>query len=106
MIATSSVVIDYTISVGNIIEIISIIGGGLGVFLTLKNNVANLKDDVAVMQKEVKKFGEVLIGMARFDERFSNLDKRVTVHDRKIDEIQHGDGFVRNPRTRLDGEYP
>ena len=31
---------------------------------TLKNNVATLKDDA----NEIKKLGEVLIGMARFDE--------------------------------------
>src|SRR5882757_2210168 len=91
-------VIDYTISIGNIVEIASIIGGGFAVFITLKNNVATLKDDVTAMQAEIKKLGEVLIGMARFDEKLSNLDKRVTVHDNKIDELQHGEGFVRGTR--------
>lgn len=99
-------VIDYTISVGNIVEIGSIIGGGLAVFFTLKNNVATLKEDVETMQAEIKKLGEVLIGMARFDEKLSNLDKRVTVHDHKIDDLQHGEGFVRNRRSGVDGEYP
>jgi hypothetical protein len=97
-------VIDYTISIGNIFEIGSIIGGGFAVFFTLKNNVATLKEDVETMQKEIKKLGEVLIGMARFDEKLSNLDRRVTVHDKKIDEIQHGDGFIRGPRG-VDREY-
>lgn len=97
-------VIDYTITIGNIFEIGSIIGGGFAVFITLKNNVATLKEDVVTMQDEIKKFGEVLIGMARFDEKLSNLDKRVTVHDKKIDELQHGDGFIRGQRG-VDREY-
>jgi hypothetical protein len=97
-------VIDYTISIGNIFEIGSIIGGGFAVFFTLKNNVATLKEDVEAMQKEIKKLGEVLIDLARFDEKLSNLDRRVTVHDKKIDEIQHGDGFIRGPRG-VDREY-
>ncbi|SRR5258708_11174043 len=97
-------IIDYTISIGNIIEIGSIIGGGFAVFLTLKNNVATLKDDVIAMQAEIKTLGEVLIGMARFDEKLSNLDKRVTVHDHKIDDLQHGEGFIRGGRG-VDREY-
>lgn len=100
-------VIDYTISVGNIVQIGSILGGGFAVFLTLKNNVATLKEDVVTMQSEVKKLSEILIGMARFDEKLSNLDKRVTVHDHKIDDLQHGEGFVRvRHRAGIDGEYP
>jgi hypothetical protein len=97
-------VIDYTISVGNIVEVGSIIGGGFAVFITLKNNVATLKEDVVTMQKEIQKLGEILIGMARFDEKLSNLDKRVTVHDHKIDDLQHGEGFVRGTRG-VDREY-
>ena len=100
-------VIDYTISIGNIVQIGSILGGGFAVFLTLKNNVVTLKEDVVAMQEEVKKLSEILIGMARFDEKLSNLDKRVTVHDHKIDDLQHGEGFVRTRhRPGIDGEYP
>ena len=40
-------VINYTIIIGNIIEIGSIVGGGLAVFLTLKTNMATLKEDVS-----------------------------------------------------------
>jgi hypothetical protein len=99
-------VIDYTISVGNIIEIGSILGGGFAVFITLKNNVASMKDDVVSMQSEIKKLGEVLIDIARFDERLSNLDKRVTAQGRQIDELRRGEGFIRSHRPTVDGEYP
>jgi hypothetical protein len=99
-------VIDYTITIGNIIEIGSIVGGGFAVFITLKNNVSTLKDDVWEMQKEVKKLGDVLIGMARFDEKLTNLDRRVTVHDHKIDELQHADSFARSRAASEAGINP
>jgi hypothetical protein len=102
----SGLAVDYTISIGNIIEIGSIIGGGFVVFLTLKNNVATLKDEVTIMKQEVRKLGDILVSMARYEEKLQNLDRRVTVHDNKIDELQHGDGFVRNRRAAVDGEYP
>lgn len=97
-------VIDYTITVGNIIEVGAMVGGGLTVFLTLKNNVAALKEDLVAVQAEVKKFGDILVSMARFDEKLSNLDRRVTVHDNKIDELQHGEGFVQGSRG-IDREF-
>lgn len=98
-------VVDYTITVGNIIEIGAIIGGGLSVFLTLKSNVATLKEDVIALQAELKEFGKVLILTARFDEKLANLDRRVTAQGRRIDELSHGEGFVRGGGG-IDREYP
>jgi hypothetical protein len=98
-------VIDYTITIGNIIEIGSIVGGGLAVFLTLKNNVATLKEDVLAMQDEVKELGKLLISVARFDEKLSNRDRRVTAHGREIEDLRRGNGFITGHRERIDGEY-
>ena len=47
------------------------------------------------IQTELKKMGDILIGVARFDERITNLDKRVTSQGRKIDDLSRGEGFVR-----------
>jgi hypothetical protein len=39
-------VIDYSITIGNLVEIASIIGGGLMVVITLRGDVANMKAEV------------------------------------------------------------
>jgi hypothetical protein len=57
-------VIDYTITIGNLIEIASIIGGGLMVMITLRGDVANIKAEMSGIQLEVKKIGDVLITQA------------------------------------------
>ena len=49
--------IDYTITIGNIVEIGSIIGGGLLALVTLRNTVNNLKTDMTDMKTEIKKVG-------------------------------------------------
>lgn len=97
--------IEQTITIGNIIEIAVIAVGGVSVFITLRNTVANIKADVDSLQVEIKKLGEILVNLARFDERITSLDKRVTAQGRRIDDLSHGDGFVR-PRSGVDGEYP
>jgi hypothetical protein len=99
-------VIDYTITIGNIIEVVSIITGGLLVLVKLNSNLLSLKNDVSGMQSEIKKIGDILIGMARFDEKLSGLTTRLNGHDREIYEIKHGRGFVQGSRGGIDGEYP
>ena len=108
--------VDLTITLNTIIETVVLGGGGIATIVTLRNTVRTLKEQMddskkesreqfAGIQSELKKMGDILVGMARFDERLANLDKRVTAHGRQIDELRHGDGFVRGHRSSNDGEY-
>ena len=85
--------IDWNITVGNIIEITSILGGGVLVLNSLKNTVINLKNDVGEMQNEIKKIGDVLTNMAVANVRIDNLEQDVRdlksrcnrLHETRID---------------------
>jgi archaellum component FlaC len=90
-------VIDYTITAGNIIEIGSIIIGGLYALATIKSNVGMLKTEVSEMQSEIKKISEVLINQADQNRRIIHLEEDVR-------ELRHGRGFVQGPRG-VDREY-
>lgn len=108
---------DLTITLGTIIETAVLGGGGVAALVTLRNTVASLKidaqqtkqdtkDQFAGIQSELKKMGEILIGMARFDEKLTSLDHRVTTHGRKLDDLSRGVGFVQQrQRPSVDGEY-
>jgi len=91
-------VIDYTITVGNLIEIASIIGGGLLVMVTLRGDVANMKAEVGRIQIEIKKIGDVLITQADQNRRILHLEEDVR-------ELRQGQGFVRGSHG-IDREYP
>lgn len=69
--------IDPTITIGNIIEISAIVGGGLLAIWTLKSTVDNLKTDMTDMKTEIKKVGEVLVKMAVHDSRLTNVEQDV-----------------------------
>jgi hypothetical protein len=105
-------IIDWTISIGNMVEIGAIIGGGLMVVWTLKADVnslksgaATLKLDFGAMQAEIKKLGDILINLADMRGEIRVLDTRLTMAEQDIREIKHGDGFVKGPRG-VDREYP
>ena len=97
--------IEQTITVGNIIEIFSILVGGLTVFITLRNTVANIKDDVQGMQTEIKKLGEILIAQADIRGEIKVLESRLAATEQDIRELRHGRGFVQVDRSGVDGEY-
>ncbi len=92
--------IDYTITIGNIIEIGSIIGGGLLVLVSLKNTVSNLKTDMTDMKTEIKKVGEVLVKMAVTQTRLDNVEQ-------DIRDLKHGRGFIQSgSEGGINREYP
>ncbi len=87
--------IEQTITVGNIIEITSIFGASLTVFITMKNTVTNLSDDVTRMQGEIAKLAVIVTKMAVTDVRLTNIES-------DIRELRHGRGFI---RASVDREY-
>ena len=79
--------VDWSISIGSIVQIIVMAFGGLTVLITIRFDVARLKGDVVDMKAEIKKVGEVLVAMAVQGEQIATLQKQV-------DELRHGRGFV------------
>lgn len=100
-----SLMIEQTITIGNIIEIASIIAGGITVFVTLKNTVANIKDEVKGMQTEIKKLGDILVAQADMRGEIKVLETRLLAVEQDIRELRHGDGFVKGTRG-IEREYP
>lgn len=93
-------IIDPTITAGNLIEIGSIIGGGISAVLLLRNTVSNLKNDMTDMKEEIKKVGQVLVTLAVTTTRLDNAEQ-------DIRDLKHGRGFI-TPRSDggINGEYP
>jgi prefoldin subunit 5 len=100
-----NLMIEQTITVGNIIEIIVIGAGGIGVFFTLKSTVANIKREVEDIQKEIKKLGDILVAQADIRGEIKVINTRITSAEQDIREMRHGEGFVKGARG-IDREYP
>lgn len=86
--------IDPTVTVGNLIEIASIIFGGLMVLIRLNNNVVRLTTDVGGMQLEIKKLGDILIAQANIRGEIQGVTTRLATAEQDIRELRHLEGFV------------
>lgn len=83
--------IDYTITIGNIVEIGSIILGGCAVLYTLKGDVKTLTRDLASMQLEIKKLADILVNLADIRGDIKALTARMSMAEQDIREIKrHG----------------
>jgi len=90
--------IDYTITIGNIIEIVSIVGGGLAVLWTLKGDVNTLKLDLASMQLEIRKLSDILVNLADIRGEMRVLGTRISMAEQDLREMKHGHGFIKGPK--------
>lgn len=88
--------IDYTINIGHIVQIIVILGGGISALAIMRSTVANLKDDMTDIKVDLKEFGKAIVTLAVATKRLDNIEE-------DIRDMKHGRGFVTN---RINGEYP
>lgn len=98
-------VIEHTITTGNIVEIVSIIGGGATVFATLKNTVKNIAREVTEIQLEIKKLGDILIAQADIRGDLKVLNARVSAVEEDVRGLRKGEGWIIERRKSLEGEY-
>ena len=80
--------IDYTITMGNLIEIATMAVGGAIVFGALRVTVDDLKKSVSDMKEDIKALNMVVVRMAV-------ADQRITAVEQDIRELRHGQGFIR-----------
>lgn len=86
--------LDATVSLGNLLQIIAMLGGGLYFLYSMKGELAvinnvqqNFKDQLNVMNEELKVLSKITIEIARQDERMNAQDIRLTTLSVRIDEV-------------------
>ncbi len=116
-------VINWEINVGNIIQIIAIVVGGLMVLWTLRYDVRALKEgaealrlkidstqddlenELAEMSADLKKLTDILVTLAQINGKIETLDTRVTATEQEVRDLRRGVGFIRGAGG-VDREYP
>lgn len=96
---------DGTINLGHILTFIGILGVGMGFAFTLRNQINQVANSMSSLgermksaEGELKTISGVLVALGRQDERLNAMDRR-------LDDLQHGRGFVLDalPRAMKSG---
>lgn len=97
------VIIEATITIGNIIEISVLAVGGIIAIVTMKNHVTFLKTEVTEIKTE---FGLLKNDIRDVRDGMSKLavtDARLAGVEQDVRELRHGRGFVQGD---INGEWP
>lgn len=88
-------VIDYTISVSNIITVLCVTGSVMGLLYTMKGDIMIVKHDLHYLQESHKTLTEAFRQLGRVLTQVAVQDQRVSSIEKRVDEMAHGHGFVK-----------
>lgn len=87
--------IDYSITIGNILQIVAIAGGGVYVLVRQAIMFGLMEKELATMQTEISKIAKIVTDNAVMQQRILNIEE-------DIRDIKKGRGFI---REEISGEY-
>lgn len=95
---------QYGTLIGIAVQTAIFLLGGYG--MVIRNDGSNraLKEQVAGIQAELKGLAAVVTQLAVQTVRLDSLSERMTMADRRIEELRHGKGFIRG-ESGVNGEY-
>lgn len=86
--------IDPTINIGNMIEIVSIVGGIGAMFIKWNNNMVKININMTGMQEEIKKITTIMTNLAVQTSRLDTISERLSTLDKRYDELRRGVGWI------------
>ena len=88
--------INYALDIGDLIKVLVYVGAGLWFIRGMQGRIDMLAKEIKSLQETTGKIAQVLIDLARQDERLNAIDRRV-------EDLRRGRGFI---QRAVDGEYP
>lgn len=88
--------INWTITVGNLIEILVIVIGGVVAISSFKQSLSTVQTDVVELKDDIKALNKVVVQMAVTDQRLLAVEQ-------DIRDLQRGKGFI---HEEIKGEWP
>lgn len=87
-------VIEYTISVGNIVTILSVIGSVMALIYNMKGDIGIVKHDIHYLQESHRSLTEAFNQLGKVLTQVAVQDQRLNMMEKRVDELAHGDGIV------------
>jgi len=88
-------VIDWTVSLGNIITILTVIASVIGLVYNMKADIVLLQNDVVHLEKAQQTMTEAFSNMGKILTSVAVQDSRISMIEKKLDELSHGKGYVK-----------
>ena len=85
---------DWSISLGNILTIISVVGAATTFIWTMRGDINIVKNDIRYLQESQKALTEAFSQLGKILTSVAVQDTRLNMIEKKMDELAHGKGYV------------
>jgi len=93
----------FSINLGHLLTIAAFLVGGVAFAYTIKGDVGRLGDRMKPVEDELIRLREVVVALARQEERINAMDARMLAQGKRFDEISaivmRGTGNAREGRS-------
>jgi Tfp pilus assembly protein PilO len=86
--------IDWTINVASIVQILVLAAGAFAFVFAIKGDVSKVKENVADIKEELKELRKVFTTQVDHDGRLTRVEADIRDMRSDIKELRHGEGFV------------
>jgi hypothetical protein len=86
--------IDWTVNVGTIVQIVVILGGIIAFVYSVKGDVSAVKGNIADIKQELRELRKVLTTQVDHEGRLERCEQDVRELRADLKELRHGEGFV------------
>lgn len=83
-------IFDWHVSIGTIIEVVTILAGGLFFLYGMKSRIDLMSVELIALKAAIAKLSDILTKLAVQDQRLLNIEN-------DIQEMRHGIGFIVKP---------
>lgn len=80
---------------GNVLNTVVAVIAALAFFFALRNDIVGLKIDINHIKENQKSLAEAFIQLGNILTKVAVQDTRIQMMEKKIDELSHGQGFVK-----------
>ncbi len=86
--------IEYSVSLGNILTIMSVVGAVMTFIYTMKGDINIVKNDIQYLQDSQKSLTEAFSQLGKILTSVAVQDTRISMIEKRVDELAHGRGYV------------
>lgn len=89
-------VIDYTISVGNLLQVAAFAMMAIGAFFAVRSDIKILRHDVKLIESKQSILGNAFENIGHVMRDIALQNQRMGYLEKMVDELRHGRGIVKN----------
>ncbi len=87
--------IEYSISIGNILTILGVVGSTMALLYNMKGDISIVKHDIHYLQESHKALTEAFTQLGKVLTQVAVQDNRMNMVEKRLDELAHGRGYVK-----------